>query len=159
MSAVLGVDLSSFALDLVLLDEDSAVAERHQFELAGASSFDRCRHVRHVMPSRSWLEGRGVYLVAIEKPTAASFKSAAAHSPFSVRWRRCCREICPVWSFSPAEWKRELGVSLQRKPTADQIAAVIGDVAHSWPQDALDACGVAYAAREINRRAIERAAA
>lgn len=154
---VLGIDLSSFAVDLVLLDETTAAAEWHRLELAGGSSFDRCRDVARVMPSRSWLEERGVYLVAIEKPTAASFVSAAAQFPVYGAVAVSLPASLLVWSFAPAEWKAALRIPLARKPTADEIAAVVGDVAWTWPQDALDACGIAYAAREMNRRAIETA--
>jgi hypothetical protein len=59
-----------------------------------------------------------------------------------------------VWSLTPAEWKRPLGVPLSRKPTAELLAALVGNAAWSWPQDALDACGVAWAAREMNGQAI-----
>lgn len=154
MSAVLGIDLSSFLVDLVVLDETTADVEWTRLELVGATPFDRCRHVRHVMPSRTWLEERGVYLVAIEKPVVASFVSAAAQFPVFGAVAVSLPTTVPVWSLTPAEWKHELGVSLLRKPTAAEIATVVGDVAHGWPQDALDACGVAYAAREMNARAI-----
>jgi hypothetical protein len=158
MSAALGVDLSSFAVDLVLLDESSGVAEWVRADLAGSDSFDRLRSVRRALPSRSWLEAHGVYLAAIEKPVAASFRSAAAQLPVFGAVASWLPSGLPVWSFAPAEWKRELGVPAGRKPTADEIAAVVGDVAFGWPQDALDACGVAYAARAINQRAIEACA-
>jgi hypothetical protein len=110
------------------------------------------------MPSRSWPEDRGVYLAAIEKPTAASFVSAAAQFPVFGAVAVSLPASLMVWSLSPAEWKRELGVRLQTKPSVDEIAAVVCEVAYSWPQDALDACGVAYAAWEINGRAVEAAA-
>lgn len=158
MSAVLGIDLSSFAVDLVLLDETTAQAQWLRLDLAGENAFERCLDVRRVMPSRSWLEGRGVYLVAIEKPVCNSFRSASAQLPVFGAVAALLPERLPVWSLSPAEWKRELGVASGRKPTADEIAAVVGPVARTWPQDGLDACGVAYAAREMNRRAIEAAA-
>ena len=158
MSAVLGIDLSSRAIDLVLLDETTAEASWTRLELTGATSFERCRDVARVMPSRSWLEERGVYLAAIEKPTAASFVSAAAQFPVFGAVAVSLPASLEVWSLTPAEWKRELRVGLQRKPTVAEIAAVVGDVAYSWPQDALDACGVAYAARELNQRAVALAA-
>jgi hypothetical protein len=153
VSAVLGIDLSSHFVDLVLLDEDSTAAEWTRLTLEGGSSFDRCRYVARVMPSRSWLEDAGVYLAAIVKPMCASFVSAAAQFPVFGAVAVSLPASLVVWSFTPAEWKRELRVHLARKPTADEIAAVVGDVAHTWPQDALDACGVAYAARELNARA------
>lgn len=156
MSAVLGIDLSSFALDLVLLDETTAEAQWHRFELSGADAFERCRDVARAMPSSSWFDD--VYLCAIEKPVSASFRAASAQLPVFGAVAVLLPERLPVWSLSPSEWKRELRIPLARKPIADEIAAVVGDVAHSWPQDALDACGIAYAAREANRRAIEAAA-
>lgn len=159
MSAVLGIDLSSFAVDLVLLDENDDVAEHVRVDLGGGDSFDRCRRVRDALPRHSWLEDRGVYLAAIEKPTASSFVSAAAQLPVFGAVASSLPSSLVVWSLRPAEWKRELGIHLSRKPTVDEIAAVAGESAQWWPQDALDACGVAFAAREINRRGVEAGAA
>jgi hypothetical protein len=59
-----------------------------------------------------------------------------------------------LWSFSPAEWKGSLKVPLREKPSAKRIAEIVGEVALAWPQDALDACGIAYAAREQNGQAV-----
>ena len=154
MTAVLGIDLSSFAIDLVLLDEDTDEATWTHLDLGGVTSFDRCRQVANVFPSASWFEDRGLYLAALEKPSAASFISAAAQFPvFGAVAVLLPRELV-VWSFRPAEWKKSLGVPLREKPTQDLIASLVSGVTGEWTQDALDACGIAWAAREQNGHAV-----
>lgn len=151
---VLGIDLSSFALDLVLLDENTDEPEWIHLALEGETAFDRCRQVAAVMPSASWFEDKGVYLAAIEKPTAASFISAAAQFPVFGAVAVLLPRDLVVWSYRPAEWKAAVGIPLTEKPTGELMATRVGGAVAGWPQDALDACAVAWAAKQTNARAV-----
>ena len=77
----------------------------------------------------------------------ASFVSAAAQFPVFGAVAVSLPGTLEVWSLSPAGWKREPRVHLQRKP---KVASVV--------EGRLDACSVSHAAREINQRAVEAAA-
>jgi hypothetical protein len=52
----LGIDLSSRAIDLVLLDENEQRAQWQRVELEGATAFDRARDVANKMPQPGWYE-------------------------------------------------------------------------------------------------------
>lgn len=67
---VLGIDYSTKAIDLVMLDDDSDAARHHRIDLRGrpADPLHAARRVRERFPRRSWFEEHGVWLAAIERP-------------------------------------------------------------------------------------------
>lgn len=148
--SVLGIDVSSRAVDLVTLDENANQAEHDRLQLDGDTAFDRCRKVADVMPQPGWYEERGIYLIGIERPfhrrgqdVVRLFEGAILVTlPTDV----------PVWEVRPSEWKGPLGVKLTAKPEWDHF----GLYARGFSQDALDALGVALYVREKNRAGIVR---
>lgn len=137
---VVGVDLSTRALDLVKLDDDTNRAEWVRCELVGADAWERTLRVRWVMydfPGGGyWWEG--VHLVAIEAPygrgqagTNALLNrvvgAVAASLPAHLRDPARC------WVVRPDEWKAGLG--LKGKPTGfDLVQLTQGDLAIITPQ-------------------------
>ena len=109
------------------------------------------------MPQPGWYEAHGVYLVAIERPFSASRNDV-------VRLVEGCvlGEIphgLDVWEIAPQTWKAHIGFrgkgkpSLADFPTLDTYPFLPED----WPQDALDALGVALYARDTNAAMIAKA--
>ena len=153
---VLGIDLSSKCLDLVLLDENENRASWHRITLEGATAFDRARDVADKMPQPGWYEANGVYLVAIERPFSASRNDV-------VRLVEGCvlAEVprgIECWECAPQTWKSHIGFKGKGKPDASAFPAdllldgwaIPPDGFPSWPQDALDALGCALWARDTN---------
>lgn len=173
MSTCAGIDLSSRAIDIVKLDEDTNQAEWFRFELEGASAWERTRQVRDRLPGSSWWED--VYLAAIETPfpdqqgVLRRVQGAVMASiPPAVL----------VWEANAAEWKREL--ALKGKPSWDDLYWIAPGWVMQFPpvfqnawdgfvmrplaelndpehQNARDAYCIALWARETNRRGIEAA--
>lgn len=172
MSAVVGVDLSSFVIDLVKLEEQRNAAEWRRCELpparkgSEAPAWERLLSAPETLPDGAWWEG--VYLVAIEAPYGASQRTLVALNrvagalvaclPFRLRAPERC------WIVRPDEWKHGLG--LKGKPTLadiDRITGVGGWTIEGPPdlyadmneaQNSRDAYCLALWAREANRAAV-----
>lgn len=164
MSHVLGIDVSSHAIDMVKLDETSNRAEWTRHELKGKTAFDRLRQVPAAMPLASFYDD--VYLTAIETPKTRFMPSAAALFPVygAVIAHLPARML--VWDVHPKTWRHALG--LPGNATKEQVAAAVNAILIdtpgmggfgyiAWEQDAKDAYGVALYARDTNRRGIEAA--
>lgn len=159
MSVVLGIDVSSFAIDLVRLDENSNAATWRRVTLEGPTALARLRSLPRVMPRWPWYED--VYLAAIEAPYSRGQSGTLAK--LSRVFGAVCACIPPsqeVWEVSPGDWRKELG--LPGNASKDECGFRVvqlsqsWDDIHKWPQDALDAYAVAYYARQVNQRGVER---
>lgn len=174
MSAVVGIDLSSKALDLVKLDEDSNRAEWVRCELHGKDAWERTLHVRenlYLGPPRTgdmFLRERfwdDVYLVAIEAPYGSGqpgtqailnrvVGAVAASLPAHLRAPERC------WIVRPDEWKAHHG--LKGKPTTLDLVRLVGtskpfNVVAADEQNARDAYCLAMYCRDTNAAAIRQA--
>lgn len=162
MSSVLGIDLSSFAVDLVKLDETTLHADWRRVTLTGETAFDRLRSVREEWPDSDYFQD--CYLSAIEIPWGMRQPGSQAklNRVFGAITALLPRDL-QLWDVLPKAWRAELGL----KPSASKNecgTAVVNlclqatDVAMThaliWPQDALDAYAVAYYARSVNERAL-----
>jgi hypothetical protein len=161
--SVLGIDLSSSAIDLVCLDENCDTAEWARITLLGQTPFERCRTVAELMPQPGWYETRGVYLVAVERPRSRFFVSLAAQLPIFGAVVAALPDDLPAFELAPTEWRQAIGLAGNcDKDTVAQWARETWALAGGCPrlegetQDTWDAYCVAYAARELNRRAIEK---
>jgi hypothetical protein len=156
---VLGVDLSSRYLDLVLLDENANRASWTRLTLEGPNAFERARDVAEKMPQPGWYEAHGVYLVAIERP----FSQSRADSIRLVQG--CVLAEIPrrldVLEVAPQTWKAHIGFKSKGKPgwldfpELENPDAFFND--SLLPQDALDALGTALWARDTNAQLISDA--
>lgn len=149
----LGIDLSSKAIDLVLLDENDDVATCKQITLAGMTAFARLLAVDALMPQPGWYISNGVYLIAVEMPESRRVVSLRAQLPVFGAVVAALPDDLPIWCLSPADWKRPMGLG-NAKPTPDSFPTF--DVA-DWSQDSLDALAVAKFARDTNAKAISDA--
>ena len=153
---MLGVDFSSRAVDLVYLDESTDCARWHSIPLERGVA-----GTRQIRSAYAWAaELESVYLVAIEDPFSAGRTAAK-------QLGRVCGAIIAslppsvpdehVWLMRPDEWRMACGMA--GNATKAQVAVWARerfaiDGLDMWPQDAIDALCVAYAAREINAKAV-----
>jgi len=164
MPSVVGVDLSSFAVDLVKLDESTNAAEWHRCvprearKGSDAPAWERTLGLPDAMPESGYWED--VYLVAIEAPYGASnialvalnrvLGVIAASLPEALRRPERC------WIVRPGQWR--IGLGLKGNATKQECAYVVDDLrgigSPDWPQDPLDAYAVAFYARELNARGV-----
>lgn len=160
MSYVLGIDISSRAIDLVRLDETGTRAEWGCINLEGATSFQRLRQVSEQMPLESVYDD--CYLAAIERPKTHSFVSAAALFPIFGAVIACLPPALELWDVTPAQWRWGLGLKGNAKK--EEAREAVWKISHGIftglteldgpPQDAIDAYAVAYYARELSAKGI-----
>lgn len=158
MSSVVGIDFSSFAIDLVKLDETHNEASWTRVNLDGATAWDRTRKLPAVMPGASWWDD--VYLCAVESPKSAGFKVATVMHRVQGSLLASIPAAVWTWEVTPAEWKGHLGIKANVKPGWGDIATKAPGLLLQYktvPQDALDALGVALFARDTNQRAVDAA--
>lgn len=159
MSAVLGIDLSSKALDLCLLDEDDAGARWDRLPIPFThSKVELGRAVADAMPGRSWYEHHGVYLIALEEPMGQNRQAIAAlYTVLGAVAANLPHDI-PRWTLRPAEWKLAIGLSGNAATSKgnEQLRswALEYGADSEWPTDAQVALAVAWTAREINAKAV-----
>jgi len=160
MSVVVGIDLSSHAIDLVRLDETANRAEWVRLPLEGATSFERCRSVAPAMATLGSGFYDDVYLAAIERPKTRFMPSAAALFPVFGAVLVSLPAALPVWDVSPGDWRKGLG--LKGNATKEECAGRCIELGapEEWEYpDPYDAFAVAFFARELNSRGLTSAAA
>jgi hypothetical protein len=132
---------------------DSAAADRVG---SPKDSFERCRSVRSVLPSRGWWHDEGVVAVALERPSGRHVKSVATLMRVQGAILACLPDELAVTEMVPAEWRKKCG--LPGNATKDSVCLwafkrwrniLIMDGDDSLPQDAYDAFCLAWALREM----------
>lgn len=161
MSKVLGIDFSSKALDLALLDETTNKAEHTRVPLKGAESFAAALSVRQALRAAP-IDFDSVYLIAVELPKARQFPAARSYGRIEVALALALPRDTPTLWLTPAEWHREfVGKGNARKgepPIKQQVwvrCAELGFHHDDW--NATDAYGVAWSGRALNERGIAAA--
>jgi Holliday junction resolvasome RuvABC endonuclease subunit len=161
VSRVLGIDLSSFNVDLVTLDEDSDAAGWTRVALGTDkdSALDRLRRVAEAMPPASFYED--IYLAAVESPYGTRLERGT-----QAKLNRVFGAVCAclparvhLWEVMPGDWRKALGLkgNASKEECAEAVRALwlaVPGSAGDVPQDALDAYAVAYYAREHNHRGV-----
>lgn len=154
MSRVLGIDYSTKAIDLVFLDESSDAARWHSIPLARGTA--GIRQIRHAY---SWArELEEVYLVAIEDPMSVGRSAAKVLGRVDGAILSSIPERISsdqVWRLRPDEWRMACGLA-GNCPKSDVAGWALErfPIISLWPQDAVDALAMAWAARDINAKAI-----
>jgi Holliday junction resolvasome RuvABC endonuclease subunit len=162
LSCVLGIDLSSHAIDLVLLDETTNHATWHFVDLGAGTALDRLRRIPAVMPKQSWYDD--IYLAAIEAPYGRGHTGTLAKlSRVFGAIAATLPQALEVWEVTPGQWRKTLGLP-GNAPKSEIREAIwklpdgpsfTGLHENDGPtQDALDAYAIAYYARNTNQRGI-----
>lgn len=147
--AVAGIDYSTRAVDVVLLDEDSDAASWVRFELEGQDAFERARSVRdpdrlvrHAAQSWMWDD---VVAVGIEDPRGYN---AGALYRVQGAILACIPRDKLVQPWIPSAWRKAVG--LPGNASKEHVRQyLVGDKRPDWPQDACDAYGIALATRTL----------
>lgn len=156
---IAGCDVSSFAIDLVLLEDDTDDATWHHYPLTGRTPFERVRTLRAVFPSRSWWEDHGVWLLGIEEPYSQSKGVAKALGLATGAVCALLPADLTVIQTPPQEWKRlTVGkASASKGDVYDWSRDQLGHRFEKWKQDGYDAYAIARAVRLLNNDAADAA--
>ena len=160
MPSVLGIDLSTKAVELVLLDENENQAAWDHLELRGTDALERLRDLPRRMPrwASRWYEDAGVYLVAIEAPYGRGQGGTEAklnHVLGAVV--ACVPPTVPIWLVAPHEYRAHLNLPGNAAKALVRQAVLELGAHQEWAQDACDALAVAHYARDTNRRGLQAA--
>jgi hypothetical protein len=147
---IAGIDYSTRAVDVVLLDEDSDAATWHRFPLEGADAFDRAREVMYL---NAWLGGvsfwDSVVAIGIEDP-----RGYGAGSLYRIQGAILAElpRRTLVHPLIPSQWRKTVGLAGNASKT--DVKAFVPTRAWNvdWPQDACDAYLIALAPRILLER-------
>lgn len=148
---IAGIDYSSRAVDIVLLDEDTDAATWHRFELLGNDAFERARHVEGNIPGRTSEIWDEVVAIGIEDP-----RGYGSGSLYRVQGAILASlpAYLLVHPWIPSAWRKAVG--LPGNASKDDVALWVTHHRYGysavrldgdWPQDACDAYCIALATR------------
>lgn len=157
--SIAGVDFSSRAVHICLLDDDTDGADVAIITLHGATPFERARSMRSDFPSRSWWEREGVWLVGVEDPHSRANHTAKALGLAAGAIAALLPSGLTVIQTPPVEWKRVfVGDAMASKAVVEMHArSVWPDPPDGADDNTWDAYGIAYAVRTLNQQAIQKA--
>jgi hypothetical protein len=159
LSYIAGIDFSTRAVDVVLLDENTGHASWQRTELNGADAFDRARSLRwkHLIPDNAWED---VLAVGIEDPRGHN-----AGALYRVQGAVLARlpSFLLVHPLVPSQWRKLVGLPGNASKQAVMLEAhhrlarrvlfgLFGDFAErtpKWPSDACDAYCIALATQKL----------
>jgi hypothetical protein len=154
VSVFAGIDLNSFVVDIVLLDEDTYEARwiRRRIDAGRkADAFDRCRRLRDILPPRTSWADSGVLAIGIEKPMAHNPRGIVPQIRVQGALLACLPTEITIYEFVPATWK---SLALGHGHASKADGSVWASKHVRWPvgqqhlpQDAVDAACIAEAAR------------
>lgn len=168
MSVYAGFDLSTLAIDVVLLDEDTDGARhiRRRLDTGPGDAKVRIRRIRDAMPPRASWADLGVIAAAIEEPFSRA--SMGGQVPILMALGGVLQTIpvnLPVALLRADDWRKECGLPI-RGPREKLKAASVDFAATHWanrPQalddNQADAFGLAWAARCLHQKSLQTAAA
>jgi hypothetical protein len=157
---VLGVDLSTKAIDLVALDEDNPTrCEHRRVELSQGwwHSAGLMRHILRDGKTASWIWERNVFLAGVERPYGPSRQAIASLHTILGAFLASVPPGITAFEVSPADMRRELGLpgNCAKHKMHDRIMFYFsshgGKLPYSEP-DAFDAWAAGFAALRINER-------
>jgi len=155
---IAGIDFSTKAVDVVLLDEDTDAAEWRRFELTGHDAFQRTRSIRTHFVGFAHSMWDDVLAVGIEDPRGYN---AGALYRVQGGILTCIPAATLVYPWIPSEWRKQVGLpgNASKQTVAmfareRRVAQALWDSADGyrsppmWPQDACDAYCIALATRQ-----------
>lgn len=155
---IVGCDISTRAVHVVGLDEETNRAELHvvRLDVQRGSITERVRRMRDLMPARGAWRDAGATLIAVERPFA---HQAATLAPMMLAYGGLLQLLpvdVPLLELSAPEWRKECALPQRgddRKPAAIRFARDIWtDPPAAIDDNAADAFCIAWAARELSIR-------
>jgi hypothetical protein len=154
---IAGIDFSTHAVDIILLDDDTDTAAWTRFQLTGDDAFRRARSCRKTLPGRSWWEDNGVWLIGLEDPYSQFPRETKTLGYVAGAIAVLLPPDLTVIQMAPQEWKRIFCAKASAKKEEVATAARARCApADGWPLDATDAYGIAWAVRTLNNEAIQK---
>jgi hypothetical protein len=155
VSKICGIDYSTRAVDVVLLDEDTDAATWYRFDLVGRDAFERARGVRRAM-GRVFGGGGdfdNVLAVGLEEPRG--YNSGSLYR-IQGAILACLPRTLLVQPWVPSEWRKAVGLP-GNASKVDVFAWTARNYPQDWhdnyvdmcPQDAIDAQCLALATRNV----------
>jgi hypothetical protein len=143
---IAGIDYSTRAVDVVLLDEDTDAATWHRFELEGNDAFDRARNAGKAFHISSLLWDE-IVAVGIEDPRG--YNAGALYRVQGAILGRIPTGVL-VHPLPPSVWRKTVGLP-GNASKADVMLHVFASTfgVGEWPQDACDAYCIALATRTL----------
>lgn len=159
MSLVAGIDFSSLAIDVVLVDlDDREPPLWERFALTGADAFERTRNVRAVMPTSSFYDD--ILAIGIEHPAGKFGTGPMMRVQGAVL--ACLPAGVLVQPWPPSAWRKAVGLAGNASKWDVSAFVMLNSFTDGWKTDerALeqDACD-AYCIALATRSAIETEAA
>lgn len=144
---VVGVDFSSFAIDVVSIDvDDLEPPVWTRFELAGQDAFDRTRQVASVMPKRGSIWWADVLAVGIEHPAGKFGTGSMMRVQGAVL--SCLPAGVLVKPWPPGAWRKAAGLPGNCTKVEVALGAVALGAPDEWvTPDSYDAYMIAVATR------------
>ena len=144
---VAGIDLSSFFVDVVLVDQETGRVDWHRFPLGSdGDAFDRARQVRVVMPGPTSELWDDVLAIGIEDPAGRHGVIPLVRVQGAIL--ACLPTSTLVHAYKPARWKFLAGLKGNAsKEDVSVRSLLLGGMSLDpyWPQDAHDAHLIARA--------------
>ena len=157
---IAGIDFSTRAVDVVLLDEDTDAASWHRFELSGQDAFERARDVRRSFRPSSGILFEDCVAIGIEEPMMRGGGMSTAYSLYRVQGAviACLPPRTLVHPIKPSQWRKTVGLpgNATKQTVSDwtrghlYLTPGMGGFGYvDWPQDACDAYCIALATRTL----------
>lgn len=164
---IAGIDLSSKALHICTLDEDTNAATVHvvRLDLQRGDAVTRARRLRDLMPARSAWADIGVTLVAVEKPFFTGHQGLVPLLMVYGGLLQLIPPAMPLLELRADDWRLEC--SLKRRGPKSELKrasiefarAVWSDPPATLDDNTAEAFCIAWSAREIDIRRQEAEAA
>jgi len=159
---VLGVDLSTRNIDLVLLDEDDPTRATHHRIKLEQPWWESARNMVWILDERfghhNYHELQDVSLAGVERPYGPNRQAIASlHTILGAFLASLPSWVCPV-EIRPADMRRELGLPGNCKKARMQAVIIDGlwtSFEDWWPPDALDAWAAGHAALRMCERNVK----
>jgi hypothetical protein len=165
---IVGVDLSTRAIDLVAIDEDEPARADHLRIPLEQPWWEAARWMRMSFVDHDlyrWLEDRSVHLAGIERPYGPNRQAIASLHTILGAFLAALPYTVAAFEITPADMRRELGLpgncakAGMHRAIREAIWRPDGKWSHTgsapwldWPPDAYDAWAAAYACLRINER-------
>lgn len=123
-----GIDYSTQAVDIVLIDADTGQPEWQHYDFTGHDAFERCRSVRDAMPPRTATIWDDVLAIGIEAPMARGKLGRALMEKLALIQGgilACLPAATLAAPLRPPEWRVACG--LKGNATKEEVARFARD--------------------------------